>query len=149
MKFAESVGAKSLSDLRARPAAALVTAAVSLAGSNTDGYVLPETPLAIFQKSNQNHVPALVGSNSDEGRLFARGRTTAQEFIEQARQRYRRRVRRVPEAVPGRLGHPGHRIAPEVLHRGEYGGQRAVVGRGPDQGGSKGLRLLLLARDPR
>lgn len=87
VKFAESVGAKSLADLRSRPASALAVAAFT-AGPNTDGYVLPETPLAIFQKGNQSHVPALVGSNSDEGRLFARGRTTAREFTEQAHQRY-------------------------------------------------------------
>ena len=50
-------------------------------GPNSDGYVLPEAPLALFQKGLQNHVPALVGSNSDEGRLFARGgHVTAQQF---------------------------------------------------------------------
>jgi para-nitrobenzyl esterase len=50
--------------------------------------VLPDSPLAIFQKGRQNRVAALVGSNSDEGSLFARGRLTAQQFIEQARQKY-------------------------------------------------------------
>jgi len=87
VKFAESVGAKSLAELRAKPAAELITAAFT-AGPNTDGYVLPAPPLALFEESKQNHVPALVGSNSDEGRLFARGRMTAQQFIEQARQRF-------------------------------------------------------------
>jgi para-nitrobenzyl esterase len=86
-KFAQAVGAKSLAQLRARPAAELITAAFA-AGPNTDGYVLPASPLAIFQEGRQNHVPALVGSNSDEGRMFARGRMTAQQFIEQAHQRF-------------------------------------------------------------
>jgi para-nitrobenzyl esterase len=49
---------------------------------------LPESPRAIFQKGNQNRVAALVGSNSDEGRLFARGQMNAQQFVEQARQKY-------------------------------------------------------------
>ncbi len=86
-KFAESVGARSLADLRALPATTLVAAAFT-AGPNTDGYVLPEDPFTIFQKGRQNRVAALVGSNSDEGSLFARGRLTAQQFIEQARQKY-------------------------------------------------------------
>ena len=86
-KFAASVGAKSLAELRARPAAELVLASFT-PGPNTDGYVLPEPPRTIFQKGRQNRVAALVGSNSDEGRLFARGQMTAKEFIEQAHQKY-------------------------------------------------------------
>ena len=88
VKFAASMGAQSLAELRAKPANALVTAAGFTPGPNSDGYVLPEAPLVLFQKGLQNHVPALVGSNTDEGRLFARGGTTARQFIEQARQRY-------------------------------------------------------------
>ena len=87
VKFAEAVGAKSLAELRAKPAAELITATFT-AGPNTDGYVLPEPPLALFQEGKQNRVPALVGSNSDEGSLFARGRMNAQQFVEQAHQRF-------------------------------------------------------------
>jgi len=87
VKFAASVGATSLADLRARPAAELTTAGFS-AGPNTDGYVLPEAPLALFQEGKANLVPALIGSNSDEGRLFARGRMSAHEFVEQAHRRF-------------------------------------------------------------
>ena len=87
VKFAESVGAKSLAELRAKPAAELITASFS-PGPNADGYVLPKPPLALFQERAENHVPALVGSNSDEGRLFARGPVTARQFIEQAHQKF-------------------------------------------------------------
>jgi para-nitrobenzyl esterase len=87
VKFAEAVGAKSLAELRATPAAELIAATFSV-GPNTDGYVLPEPPLALFQEGKQNRVPALVGSNSDEGSLFARGRMNAQQFVEQAHQRF-------------------------------------------------------------
>ncbi|MGA2117164.1 MAG: carboxylesterase family protein [Bryobacteraceae bacterium] len=87
VKFAESVGAKSLAELRAKPASQLITAPFA-AGPNTDGYVLPAPPLSLFEEGKQNHVPALIGSNSDEGRLFARGPMTAQKFIDQARQRF-------------------------------------------------------------
>ncbi len=86
-KFAAAQGAKSIAELRAKLADALVMAPYT-AGTNADGWVLPEEPLVIFQKGRQNPVPALIGSNSDEGRLFARGRMTARQFIDQARQRY-------------------------------------------------------------
>jgi para-nitrobenzyl esterase len=86
-KFAQRMGAKSLADLRAQPAAKLITAGFSAAPVN-DGYVLPAPPLEIFRKGMENRVPALVGSNSDEGRLFARGRMTAQQFTGDARKRF-------------------------------------------------------------
>jgi para-nitrobenzyl esterase len=87
MKFAERMGAKSIAELRQQPAEKLITA--GFGGSpNNDGWVLPEPPLAVFRKGHQNRVPALVGSNSDEGRMFARERMTAQQFIEQARKKF-------------------------------------------------------------
>ncbi len=87
VKFAQRMGASSLAGLRAQPASKLITAGFGASPIN-DGYVLPASPLAIFRKGAENRVPALVGSNSDEGRLFARGRMTAQEFTAQARQRF-------------------------------------------------------------
>lgn len=86
-KFASAAGAKSLSELRSKPAAELLRTAFS-AGPNTDGYVLPEDPLAIFEKGTQNRVPVLAGSNSDEGKLFARGTTTLQAYLADARKRF-------------------------------------------------------------
>ncbi len=86
-KFAGRMGAKSLADLRAQPAAKLITAGFGASPVN-DGYVLPAPPLEIFRKGMENRVPALVGSNSDEGRLFTRGRMSAQEFTAKARERF-------------------------------------------------------------
>lgn len=85
--FAAKMSAQSIAELRAQPAEKLIIA--GFGGSpNNDGWLLPEPPLAIFQKGHQNRVPALVGSNSDEGRMFARGPMTAQQFTEQARKRF-------------------------------------------------------------
>ena len=87
VKFAASMGAKSIAELRAQPADKLITA--GFAGApNEDGWVLPEAPLVIFRKGQESRVPVLVGSNSDEGRLFARGHVTARQFIEDARTRF-------------------------------------------------------------
>jgi para-nitrobenzyl esterase len=87
VKFAGAAGAHSLAELRAKPAEELMRVPFT-PGPNIDGWVLPESPMALFDHGRQNRVPVLVGSNSDEGRLFARGRMTAQQFKEDARKRF-------------------------------------------------------------
>lgn len=76
VRFAKAVGASTLADLRARQTDELLTASVGTAPAGTgvlsfgpivDGYVVPEDVYRIFAKGNQNKVPVIVGSNSDEG----------------------------------------------------------------------------------
>ena len=70
VKFAENVGAKSLTELRAIPADKLLeaTATMGVPGftSAIDGYFFPKSPSAIFTAGEQAHVPLLVGWNSEE-----------------------------------------------------------------------------------
>ncbi|WP_080239030.1 carboxylesterase/lipase family protein [Spirosoma rigui] len=70
VKFAEQVGAKSLADLRAMPAAQLLEATADPKtprfNSTIDGYYFPKSPLAIFENGEQAQVPLLVGWNSEE-----------------------------------------------------------------------------------
>jgi para-nitrobenzyl esterase len=40
-------------------------------GPNVDGWVLPDSPFRLFAAGKQHRVPLLVGSNADEGTLFA------------------------------------------------------------------------------
>jgi para-nitrobenzyl esterase len=67
VKFAASIGATSLADLRKIPADSLLKLSdhghFSLA---IDGYFLPESPKAIFDAGKEMHVPVLVGWNSAE-----------------------------------------------------------------------------------
>jgi len=68
--FAQKVGAKSLADLRAIPAAQLLDDA-SKPGfyrltETIDGYFLPKSPVEIFEAGEEAHVPLLVGWNSAE-----------------------------------------------------------------------------------
>jgi len=37
-----------------------------------DGWVLPENPVAVFNKGKQHHVPFLTGTNADEATIFLR-----------------------------------------------------------------------------
>ena len=88
VKLAAELGAPSLTELRAKPAAELLKNG-STAGLVVDGWYIPEDLSAIFTKGKQNPMDILVGSNKDEGTFFIRpGSSTAQEFVEQTRARF-------------------------------------------------------------
>jgi para-nitrobenzyl esterase len=40
-------------------------------GPNADGWVLPDSPSAVFAAGGQHDVPVIVGSNADDGSIFA------------------------------------------------------------------------------
>jgi para-nitrobenzyl esterase len=86
IRTAEALGAKSLADLRAKPAAELLAGGRG-GGPVVDGWFLPDEPASIFAQGKQNDVPILVGSNKDEGTFFSQP-TTAAAWIQRARQRY-------------------------------------------------------------
>ncbi|WP_205503710.1 carboxylesterase/lipase family protein [Rufibacter psychrotolerans] len=70
IKFATSIGANSLAQLRAMDAQQLLTEAgkpgVSRFSPTIDGYFFPKTPAAIFAAGEQAKVPLLAGWNSQE-----------------------------------------------------------------------------------
>jgi para-nitrobenzyl esterase len=86
VKTAETLGAPTLADLRAKPAADVLKGGRG-GGPIIDGYFLPEDVGKVFAEGKQNDVPVLLGSNKDEGTFFAQP-TTAAKFIEQAHRRY-------------------------------------------------------------
>jgi len=96
MKFAESVGAKSLAEMRAKPGDELLQAAAKENrgfgfGPNVDGYFLPTSVLSVFTEGAQSHVPLLAGWNADEGKMFvlmAPQKPTAKSFAEHAQARF-------------------------------------------------------------
>ena len=68
--FATSVKANSLTELRAMPAEQLLKATATAGFGRfpicVDGYFFPKSPLEIYEKGEQAHVPLLVGWNSQE-----------------------------------------------------------------------------------
>jgi para-nitrobenzyl esterase len=71
VEFATTLGARSLAELRAMPASAIMEA-TSKPGAgrfpvNIDGYFFPRSPADIFTAGDQAKVPLLVGWNSGEG----------------------------------------------------------------------------------
>jgi len=96
VKFAESVGANSLAQMRAKPGNELLQAAAKNNrgfgfGPNIDGYSLPSDALTIYAQGAQSHVPLLAGWNADEGKMFvlmSPQKPTAKTFAEQAQARF-------------------------------------------------------------
>ncbi len=70
VEFTKSIGANSLAELRAIPAAKMLEAATKFGpfrfAMTIEGYFFPKNPLAIFEAGEQAHVPLLVGWNSEE-----------------------------------------------------------------------------------
>jgi len=75
VKFAQSLGANSIGELRAKPAREVLDAAIknpiTYGFGVVDGYVVPEHPAKMYAEGKQNDVSLLVGWNADEGSLFA------------------------------------------------------------------------------
>ena len=95
VQFAGAMKAKSIAELRARSAAAVLRAATEdkrfKDGVVVDGYVLPKSVYAIFAEGSEAHVPLLAGWNADESRVyavFASKRPTAKSFTASIRAEY-------------------------------------------------------------
>jgi len=85
VKLADAVGAKSLAELRAKPAEAILKAGRGT-GPVVDGYLIREDPGKVFAAGKQIDVPVLAGSNRDES--FGGNPKSAADFVEQARKRF-------------------------------------------------------------
>ena len=89
VKLAQTLGASSLAELRAKSAEDLLKNGRGPAGIIVDGWYVPEDLSATFAKGKENDVDVLVGSNRDEGTFFARGPgATAAQFESRAKQRF-------------------------------------------------------------
>jgi len=92
VKFAGSLGNKSLADLRALPAEQLLAATEKVRFPITvDGYFFPRSPLDIFNAGEQMKVPLLAGWNSGESdyrAILARDTPTVENYERAVRKLY-------------------------------------------------------------
>jgi para-nitrobenzyl esterase len=86
VKMAESLGAKSLAELRAKPPEEVLRGGRG-SGPVIDGYFLPDDPANIFAQGKQNDVPLIAGSNKDEGTFFLQT-VTAEQWAQRSRQKF-------------------------------------------------------------
>jgi para-nitrobenzyl esterase len=88
LAFARKVGAKTLAELRAAPAADILAASPGVGFRPIiDGHFLPRSPTEIFAAGVQNDVPLLAGWNKDEGFNFTllQGDTINASYVELVR----------------------------------------------------------------
>ncbi len=85
VKFADTMGAKSVAELRAKPAADVLKAGRGQ-GPIVDGWWIPEDPSLTFNAGKQNDVPVLAGSNRDES--FGASPKDLAGYIENAKRRF-------------------------------------------------------------
>jgi len=89
-KVAAAVSANSIADLRAKPAEELLKVKGALGFRPVvDGYVWPKDAAAIFRDGEQNRVPVIVGSNSDEGTVLGVPPESAADFVAMAKRQYK------------------------------------------------------------
>ena len=69
-KFATSLGAKSIKELRALPASRLTSNGSGITHPVIEPYLLPRSPYEVFAAGQQNDVPLLLGSNAQEARAM-------------------------------------------------------------------------------
>jgi para-nitrobenzyl esterase len=69
-KYAASLGATSLQQLRLLPASVLTGNAGGISHPVIEPYVLPRSPYGAFTSGQQNDVPLLIGSNAEEARAM-------------------------------------------------------------------------------
>jgi para-nitrobenzyl esterase len=85
---ATALGAKSITELRAKPADEVLRG-IRSAGILVDGYLVPEDLSRTFADGRQHKVDVLVGSNKDEGTFFQfGGAQTAERFTGTSTQRF-------------------------------------------------------------
>jgi para-nitrobenzyl esterase len=105
VKFAQSMGASSISELRAKTATELLDAAIknpiTYAFGVVDGYVMPEHPASIYSQGKQNDVPLLVGWNADEGSYFAAHiKLDSSSYVERIRTQFKDQAEKVLQFYP-------------------------------------------------
>ena len=96
-KFADAVGAKSIADLRARPADDLLKAAMKVNNGFgfwpiIDGYCLTEDVAATYAAGKQAQIPLLAGWNADEVRMAVMmnpQKPTAKTFPDQLNKQFK------------------------------------------------------------
>ena len=83
-QFASAAEAPSIADLRTKSAEQILDGGWQAHGTVIDGWVLPESIYAAFEKGRQNDVPLLTGwTANDTGRATS---LSADDFMQQARQ---------------------------------------------------------------
>lgn len=89
VQFLQDAKASSIADLRKIPAEQLQSVKSQVRFRPIiDGYFLPTDPYTIYSKNQENIVPVILGSNSDEGLLMGPAPASLAAYIQQTKKMY-------------------------------------------------------------
>jgi para-nitrobenzyl esterase len=116
VKYASTLGAKNLAELRRLPASKFVGGGGGVRfGPVVDGRFLTENPAETFAAGRQNDVPTITGLNADEGSASPTyGKATAEQFKQQIAQRYGDRASKFLAAYPAATDEDARGAAVEI-----------------------------------
>jgi para-nitrobenzyl esterase len=103
LAFAQRFGASSIAGLRQiAPEKWLNDPSAQMGGfwPVVDGYVIPDDQYKLYEQGRYNDVNVLIGTNSDEGSMFARPAASVEEYRKGIRERFGTFADRVLEAYP-------------------------------------------------
>ncbi len=120
-KFASRLGANSLADLRALPAAEILTATATQPEARfpiaVDGYFFPKSPTQIYAAGEQAQVPLLLGWNSEElgfRALLGEDKPTIENFAKAVQKLYGDRAAGILEVYPAATDQAAEQAATDL-----------------------------------
>ena len=119
--FLKKLGATDIKSARALTAEQILKAAGGGMGGGSsfwpvaDGTAIPGDPYELYEKGRFNDTPILVGTNSNEGGLFARGPVTAAAFEKQIRSGYGEKADVLLSAYPHSTDAEASRASADVF----------------------------------
>ncbi|MDR1347925.1 MAG: carboxylesterase family protein [Prevotellaceae bacterium] len=103
LNFAQRMGTNSIDELRKlKPEHWLNDASAQMGGfwPVVDGYVITDDQYKLYEQGKYNDVNVLIGTNSDEGSMFARPAASVAEYQKSIRERFGAFADRILEAYP-------------------------------------------------
>ncbi len=121
--FAQRMGARSLAELRqVSPEKWQKDPAAQLGNCwpVVDGYVIVDDQYKLYAAGKYNDVPVLIGSNSDEGSMFARP-TTPEQYEKDTRERFGPFAEKILGLYPAKAMEQTFRAAADILRDTTFG----------------------------
>ncbi|HEX5421684.1 MAG TPA: carboxylesterase family protein [Gammaproteobacteria bacterium] len=124
-QFLGKLGAKNIAEARAMPAEEIIKAQGPGLGSGfwpvDDGHVLLGDQYRLYSQGRFNDTPVLIGTNSDEGASFVRGKTQPAKLEAMVRAQYGQRADTILAAYPHATEKEASRSAQDLMRDSLFG----------------------------
>lgn len=139
--------AGSIKDLRAKSSEDIMKTQGAFS-VNVDGWLLPTDVMTIFEKSQQNDVPILIGSNADEGTAFMPPKITVAGFQMTAQSRFKTRADDLLKIYPASSDAEAWKSSAALMRDQTFGLQMRTWARMQTKTGKSPAYLYYFSRVP-